>query len=135
MFYETQRITIIKIDKPKKNDLNTELMWFGDSLGLFGLRDKDKSCFRIFVELIKSTKENKPISSDELAFKLHLSRGTVVHHLNKLTDAGFIISRKNRYVLRVDNLEHLIDELKDDVKKTLDNLKEIASQIDKSLGL
>ena len=48
------KITIIRIRKPAQSNINKELQWLGSSLGLFGLRDKDKSCFRIFIELIKS---------------------------------------------------------------------------------
>ena len=57
MVIRYQRITIIKSDKPKSHGLNQELQWFGASLGLFGLRDKDKSCFRIFIALIKGLKK------------------------------------------------------------------------------
>ena len=41
-FYST-RITIIRSSKPEASDINNQLQWFGASLGLFGLRDKDKS--------------------------------------------------------------------------------------------
>ena len=53
-----QRITIIRMRRPETPSLNEELQWFGSSLGLFNLRDKDKSCFRIFIELLKATKTN-----------------------------------------------------------------------------
>ncbi|MBI5072732.1 winged helix-turn-helix transcriptional regulator, partial [Candidatus Woesearchaeota archaeon] len=86
-----QRITIIKIRRPVTQNLNEELQWFGTSLGLFNLRDKDKSCFRIFIELLKATKHNKSITSDELADHLALSRGTVIHHVNKLMETGLVV--------------------------------------------
>ena len=35
------KITIIKIRKPARNELNEELQWVGASLGLFNLRDKE----------------------------------------------------------------------------------------------
>ena len=49
-----QRITIINVRKPALRTINDELQWLGSSLGLFNLRDKDKSCFRIFIELLKN---------------------------------------------------------------------------------
>ena len=41
------KITIISAKKPKESDINEKLQWFGGSLGLFGIRYKDKSCFRV----------------------------------------------------------------------------------------
>jgi len=130
-----QRITIVKSRKPEKENLNYELQWFGNSLGLFNLRDKDKSCFRIFIALLKSVKEKKSISSDEIAEKLDLSRGTVVFHLNKLMGSGIVIYENNGYILRVENLKELIDEIERDIQKSCSNLREIAEDIDGRLGL
>ncbi len=131
----SHRITIVSVSKPVRQNINDELQWFGSSLGLFGLRDKDKSCFRIFIELLKSTKAKKPMTSDEIAHNLHLSRGTVVHHLNKLMEAGIVVNYHNKYLLRVENLGALIEELRKDIKRTIDDLGEIAEDIDKLLGL
>lgn len=130
-----QRITIIRSRTPEKENLNYELQWLGNSLGLFNLRDKDKSCFRIFITLLKAVKRGEILSSDELSSKLELSRGTVVFHLNKLMDFGIVINKNNRYMLRVDNLKELIDEMERDMKKACSNLREIAEDIDKRLEL
>ncbi len=125
-----QRITIIKIRRPVTQNLNEELQWFGTSLGLFNLRDKDKSCFRIFIELLKATKHNKNISSDELADHLGLSRGTVIHHVNKLMETGLVVHEGKGYMLRVNNLSALIEELEEDIERTCTSLKRIAQEID-----
>ena len=129
------KITIINIRKPAARNVNEELQCFGNSLGLFNLRDRDKSCFRIFLELLKSMKQRHALSSDELADKLNLSRGTVVHHLNKLMEAGIVVSEGRRYILRNENLEVLIDEIQEDVKKSFVELRKMAEDIDKWIGL
>ena len=134
MIITHQRITIIRTSKPQKKDINEELQWLGNSLGLFNLRDKDKSCFRIFIELLKSAKNQTPVSSDEIAYKLNLSRGTVIHHINKLKESGIVVQTKNRYILRVNTLKGLIEELRKDLERALDDLKEIAEDIDKALS-
>ncbi|MDP7116224.1 MAG: ArsR family transcriptional regulator [Candidatus Woesearchaeota archaeon] len=135
IFGKFQRITIIKSRRPVVHDINEQLQWLGSSLGLFNLRDKDKSCFRIFIELLKSSKKKDPLSSDELANKLKLSRGTVMHHMNKLMGAGIVVHENGKYLLRVENLEVLINELQKDIQRTTEDLKEIAKEIDKVLGL
>src|SRR3990167_6035950 len=100
------RITIIKIKKPSQKEVNRDLQWFSESFGLFGERDKEKSCFRVFLELVKATRRKKSLTSDEIALRANLSRATVVHHLHKLIESGLVISQNNRYILRVDNLEN-----------------------------
>ena len=133
--YVHQKITIVKIQRPTSKNVNDELQYLGNSLGLFNLRDKDKSCFRVFIELLKAAKRKQPISSDELAYRLGLTRGTVVHHINKLHEAGIVIHEGTRYFLRVDKLQALISEIKRDVTRTCDDLQEIAKMIDEELGL
>ncbi len=128
-----QEITIIRNRKPVMKDVNQELQWFGGSLGLFNLRDKDKSCFRIFVEMVKAAKARQALSSDELAARANLTRGTVVHHLRKLMKAGIIVHEKNMYILRVDSMRSLIDEIEKDLERTLSDLRDVADQIDREL--
>jgi predicted transcriptional regulator len=135
IFGKFQRITIIKSRRPVVHDINEQLQWLGSSLGLFNLRDKDKSCFRIFIKLLKSSKKKDPLSSDELANKLKLSRGTVMHHMNKLMGAGIVVHENGKYLLRVENLEVLSKEKQKDIQRTTEDLKEIAKEIDKVLGL
>ena len=135
MRYIHQSITIVRYSKPLKKNINEELQWFGSSLGLFNLRDKDSSCFRIFIELVKSSRKKKPLSSDELAYKTGLSRGTIIHHLNKLINSGIVVNEKNKYILRVENLKVLVEEIEKDIKRTCNDLKEIAKNIDEELGL
>ena len=130
-----QKITIVKSRKPEEQNINKELQWFGDSLGLFNLRDKDKSCFRVFIELLKSSKRRQPLSSDELADMLNLTRGTVIHHINKLMDSGIVVHEKKKYFLRVHNLQELVKEVKIDIDRTCLDLEEVAEDIDRRLGL
>lgn len=135
MVFIRQRITIVNIRKPAEHNVNQELQWLGSSLGLFNLRDKDKSCFRVFIELLKSAKKNQPSTSDDLALRLSLSRGTIIHHINKLMESGLVIHEGNKYILRVENLRTLIEEVEKDIKRACEDLKEIAKEIDERLGL
>ena len=68
------RITIIRIKKPEQDHVNDELKYLGESLGLFSERDKDKSCFRIFIVLLKTLKTGQRVTSDEIADKTNRSR-------------------------------------------------------------
>jgi len=123
------------MNKPGKKNLNEDLQWLSNSLGLFSERDKERSCFRIFVELVKAARQGIIYSSDDLALRTNLSRGTVIHHLNKLIESGLVVYHNGKYILRVSNLENLIDEVKKDLMRVFDDLQTMASELDEELGL
>lgn len=135
MIISEQKITIIATREPKTKNVNDSLKWLGASLGLFNLRDRDLSCFRIFIVLLKNSKTEIGLSSDEIAYRSSLSRGTVIHHLNRLMKSGLVISKEHRYSLRVDNLKTLIEEVEHDVNDTIKKMKTVAKDIDEQLGL
>lgn len=126
-----QRITIVKIRRAGKNNINEELQWVGNSLGLFNLRDRDSSCFRVFITLVRN---RQPISSDEVAHRLNLTRGTAVHHLHHLIDAGIVTKEKEGYILREGSLENLIGEIQRDAETIFGELRKIAKDIDENIG-
>ena len=130
-----KRITLIRIPKPRSSDVNVELQWLGNSLGLFNDRDKDKSCYRIFVTLIKAAKHEKALSSDQMAEHLNLSRGTVVHHMNKLMSSGLVLRERQGYVLRINKMDSLIAEIQRDMERMCSNLRTVAKELDGWLGL
>lgn len=135
MIHEFHRVTVVRIKKPAKKDVNEDLQWLGSSLGLFKLRDRNSSCFRVFIELLRHARQGKSISSDELAFKTGLSRGTVVHHLHNLIAAGLVIPENNRYILRDTNLENIVERIKKDINQVFDTLKDMAEELDEELQL
>lgn len=130
-----RKITIIKLNKLEDYNLNEDLQWFSNSLGLFGDRDKEKSCFRVFLEILKTSKNNKGISSEQIAIRSNLSRATVIHHIYTLTSKGLVISKDSRYFLRVRNLEELVDLIRLDTIEVLKDLKKTAKFLDDELGL
>ena len=128
-----EKIIIIRTKKPEKSDVNKDLQWFSQSLGLFNERDKEKSCFRIFIELVKATKSDNLLKSDDIAEKSNLSRATVIHHLNNLMERGLVISKNNKYFLREDSFEDLLLDLEKDFFKIFKELKTKAKELDKEL--
>lgn len=129
------RVTIIRKSVLKEPDLNEQLKWFGQSIGLFNQRDKDKSCFRIFIVLLKSLKARNALTSDEIAAATNLTRGTVIHHLNKLMESGIVVLEKGRYILNMQNLEQLVEHTEQNIARTMSNLRSVARDIDRRLGL
>src|SRR3989344_3076234 len=129
-----QRVTIIMVRNNPNQNVNEELQWLGNSFGLFNQRDRDSSCFRIFITLVKKSRKNEAISSDEIAAKLSLSRGTVVHHLNKLNETGIVVKEPKGYLLREATLERVVSDIHQDMENMFLELKKIAKEIDEKLG-
>ncbi len=128
-----EKITIIRAKKPEKNSLNEDLQWFSKSLGLFTERDKEKSCFRIFIQLVKATKNQNGLKSDDIAERSNLSRATVIHHLNNLMERGLVISKSNKYLLRESSFNDLLEDIERDFFKIFKDLKKKADELDKEL--
>ena len=129
------KITLIRKKAPETKNINETLLRFGESLGLFSVRDKDKSCYRIFIVLVKALRHDYEITSDEIADRTGLSRGTVVHHLNRLMDTGIVTNTRNKYLLNVKNLQDLVKQMRDNVTSVFDEIDLLAKQIDNSLEL
>jgi len=134
VFRIERKITIVSMHKPQ-DSLNQELQWLGSALGLISERDKDSSCFRVFVELLKTAKLKQSTTSDELAYKLGLSRGTIVHHLNRLISAGIIVPERRGYSLRVKSLSELMYLIESDFENSMREIKRVANDLDNKLGL
>lgn len=128
------KITILKLRRKEDGNINQELQWLGNSLGLFNLRDKDSSCFRVFITLVKNARRDKTETSDDIAEQLHLSRGTVVHHLTKLMDTGIVIRIKGGYILREPNLQNIVRDIKTDMESIFRELQEVAEEIDQRMS-
>ncbi len=130
-----RKVTIIKTSAPEEGTVNEKLQWLAGSLGLFTKRDKDRSCFRVFIELLRKAKTGEGMTSDELAERLNLTRGTVVYHLNRLEAAGIVENSKNKYYLTKDNLQSAVKEISQSLNEVMKEIEEYAKQVDKLLGL
>ncbi len=129
------KVTIIRNQSYSEENVNELLLKLGHSLGLFNMRDKDKSCYRLFIVLVKALRLGVELTSDDLAAQTGLSRGTVIHHLNRLMDAGIVTNYKNKYFINYSSLEEMIADLQKGVNLLLDDLKVVAKKIDGSLDL
>ncbi|MFH1396033.1 MAG: ArsR family transcriptional regulator [archaeon] len=128
------KVTILKIRRSHAENINQELQWLGNSLGLFSLRDRNSSCFRVFIILVRKAKRNEVISSDDIAERLNLTRGTVVHHLNTLMGAGLVIKEQSGYILRERDLERVIVAIKRELDASMQDLIDVARDVDQKLG-
>lgn len=127
--------TILDVRMVPMVDVEQDIEWICKSFGFLESRDKEKTAARIFRALLEATKRGEGLSSDELAEKLGLSRGTMVHHLNKLMKSGLVIHHQGRYKLRAFSLQRTVEEVKRDIARVFENINQVAKSIDENLGL
>ena len=125
-----REIRILNLKPSRGQALNEELQWFSNCLGMFNKRDKEKSCFRIFIHLLE---EKGSLPSEQLAQRSNLSRATVIHHASRLIDSGLVTKKENCYLLRFNSLEDLTKEIEKDVSSTFKKLREISRKIDEGM--
>lgn len=116
------------------SDINTDLQWLCHSLGLFPVRDYNSSMYRLFIELIKDRKADRVSSSDVLAVRVGLSRGTVVHHLNKMIDSGIVDRLDEGYALRSESVEGMVEQMRSRIDDLFKDIEDVARRIDEQLS-
>jgi len=110
-------------------------IWWVNLLGYFSLRDKQETAGRIFRLLVKECcGDSEGLSSDDIADRLELSRGSIVHHLNSYISSGLVLKEHNLYRLRSASLQKCIDEIKADIDRIFKQMTKIATEIDEKLG-
>ena len=133
--YMVQEIILKKINMPAVGSLNDDIDYISKSFGYFSQRDKQETAGKIFRLLVKETPRNeKGLSSDKIAAKLGLSRGSVVHHLNRFISTGLVINEHNKYRLRSPSIQKSIEEIMADVDRMFNQMLQIAKDIDNKLG-
>jgi len=126
---------IIDVRMPSTEDFESDVEWICKCFGFLEPRDKEKTATRIFKALLDAMKEGKGLSSDELGEKIGLTRGTIVHHLNKLIQSGLAVHRGGRYELRGASLRRTVQEVKRDIQRVFENIEHVSQNIDETLNL
>lgn len=124
-------IRLRELEKPSEARLGNDLEWLCQCLGL----RQDKTFLKVLVNILGSAKKSESIRSAEIASKLHVTRGSVVYHLNKLMKSGIIVHSGNTYKLRARTLDDTIMEIEKDIERVFNNIREVSREIDNELKL
>ncbi len=135
MLRSLKQFIIRKLREPTEKQLDKDIEWICNSFGFITPRDQDKTAFIILKALIKSAKENKGLTSEELAELVEPTIGSVIYHLKKLMKAGLVVKLDSTYELRMQSLLATIEEIEKEISLTLADIKKIAEDIDNKVGL
>ncbi len=129
------KIKLKRIEAPPPGDVKSDIDFICRSFGYFTQRDKNSTAGRIFRLLVKETAgETDGLTSDQIAEKLDVSRGTIVYHLNSFIAAGLVVRERNTYRLRSQSLQKSIEEIRQDTQRIFNEMLKIAQAIDDELG-
>ncbi|MBT0160138.1 winged helix-turn-helix transcriptional regulator [Candidatus Bathyarchaeota archaeon A05DMB-2] len=126
---------LLSVRKPSTVEYETDLEWICRTFGFLESRDKQKTAYFILKNLIEAAAHDNGLTSDELAEKLSLTRGTMVHHLNKMMKSGLVIFHEGKYKLRERSLKNTVKEIQRDVARLFEDIIEVAEAVDQTLGL
>ncbi len=125
-------IIIKSVEKPYSNDPDSFISWFCKSFGLESELDNNDSIEKDLLKgFIEAALSGKGISSSDLAKKFKIARTTIIYHLNRLIDAGWIVKRGRIYYLRGKELSDVIEEIEYDINREMMRMLDIARQFDK----
>ncbi len=131
----TRRIVLKKITSPAPGNINRDIDFICKSFGYFAERDKHETAGKIFRILVKEAAgDSEGLTSDEIAERLNLTRGAIVHHLNSFITSGLVVKEKNLYKLRAPSLQKCIEEIREDIDRIIKEMMKIAADIDEKLG-
>lgn len=126
---------ILEVRPPVTGELEQDINWICRCLGFANPRDTENTAIKIFRVLLDNAKVDEPLASDEIADEVGLTRGAVVHHLNRMRRSNLVIRRDNKYELRMHSLQKTLEEVERDILRVLRSLKEVAKEIDSQLGM
>ncbi len=127
--------TVKKLREPSGKNVNTDIEWVCNSLGFVSSRDQDKTAYRIIKSLTFAAQNGHGMTGEKLAEQVEPTIGSVFYHLKKLMEAGLVVKFGSEFELRMNSLHKTIEEIEKDIIRTLADIKHIAADVDKALGL
>jgi len=126
-----RQIALREVDMPKEAELEEELDWICECLGLAG--ERNELAREIFRDLIMASRTRSGVSTREIKEKQNVTQAAVVYHLNIFQGSGLIIKQGRRYYLRAQDLDSTLEEIEQDMLRRMARLRKIARQIEGTL--
>jgi predicted transcriptional regulator len=122
-------------DRPLPGGVEDKVIWFCRCLGIGAGRDLDRIASRIIITLLSSRAHDEGIPVEVIAHELAVSPARINHHVRRLAEAGIVYRQKKRIFIRGRSLRALVQEIRKDALRILDDLEAAASEIDHEYGI
>ncbi|MFA7072278.1 helix-turn-helix domain-containing protein [Methanoculleus bourgensis] len=130
-----RQIIVKRIERPRGKGEHEDLQWFFTSLGIGEGRDVDQVAKRILVTLLEHQPPEDGLSVESIARDLDVSNARVNHHIRNLVDAGVVYRHRRLIYIRGNSLVSMVQELRKDALRVLDDLEAAAAEIDALFGI
>ena len=130
-----REITFRQIERPRGKGEYEDLHWFFNSLGIGGGRDVDQIAKKVLVVLLEHHPSEEGLSVERIARTLGISTARVNHHIRKLIDAGVVYRHKRLIYIRGNSLLSMVQEIRKDALRVLDDLEVAAAELDSRFGI
>jgi len=130
-----RRIFVRFVEKPRKTNIDSELKWLCNSLGVCSGRDTENISLKIFENIINRYHNEFRLSTEMIAKDLTISPNRVNHHIRNMINMGLFYRDKKKIFLRGGSVKRAIEEMKKDSDRMFSELIQIADKIDEKLGL
>lgn len=130
-----RQIIFRQIEKPRGAIGHEDLEWFFKSLGIGEGRDVDQVAQRILITLLAHQISGNGMPVERISRDLDISSSRINHHIRNLVDAGIVYRHKRQIHLRGNSLQSMVQELRKDALRVLDDLEAAAAEIDQSFGI
>lgn len=130
-----RQIVFRQIERPRSKDWHDDLEWFFSSLGIGEGRDVDQVAQWILVTLLAYQISGNGVPVERISRDLDISSSRINHHIRNLVDAGVVYRHKRLIYLRGNSLQSMVQELRKDALRVLDDIEAAAAEIDRSFGV
>ncbi|OPX66930.1 MAG: Helix-turn-helix domain protein [Methanoregulaceae archaeon PtaB.Bin056] len=130
-----RQIVVRQIERPMLGNEDDDLQWFCNSLGIGEGRDVERIATRVLFTLLDHQPHEKGLPVDTIAKDLAVSSSRINHHIRNLVDAGAVYRHKRLIYLRGNSLRSMVQEIRKDVLRLLDDLELAATEIDQAFGI
>ena len=124
-----------QIERPMLRGEDEDLQWLCNSLGIGEGRDVERVAARVLFSLLDHQPHEKGLPVDIIAQDLAVSSSRINHHIRNLVDVGAVYRHKRLIYLRGNSLRSMVQEIRKDVLRVLDDLELAAAEIDQSFGI
>ena len=130
-----QQIVLRQIDRPVRIIDSNDLDWFCSRFGIDNGRDLDNIATRVILSLLERLPENEGVPVEEIATDLEISSPRVNYHIRNLVETGLVYRHKQRIYIRGSSLRSMVREIRKDTIRILDDLEEVAGELDEAFGI
>jgi len=130
-----RQIILRQIERPPRIQREEDLYWFCDSLGVDNGRDLNHIATKVILSLLENLPDNRGIPVEQIASDIVVSGPRVNHHIRNLIDTGLVYRHKQKIYIRGSSLRSMVQEIRKDTLRILDDLELAAAEIDEAYGI